>query len=399
MDDFDAIIIGAGPAGTAAAHDLAKLGRRVLLLDRKRFPRVKPCGGGLTIKSLEIVPVPVGAVIETATTSLKTGVHDRREDVFAADSYLCAFAVREKYDAHVLRQVLETGAAFEEIKTLDEVAASGDGVRVRVNDSRTIRGRYLIGADGANSTVRALTHQAGHFRRGFALEGIVPYAKIGGRPPAEFIFGWVKDGYGWLFPKGDHVNVGIYTGSSHVKIGRAILAEYCRARIETDALEGVAGFPLGFGGQYYKPLDQRVILVGDAGGFAEPLLGEGIYNAIKTGRAAARAIDDGLNRIEAANVAFYRYSEEVRKDLIRCDSIARGLFYPNLLKIGYGALTLPIARSALTRGFAAGKTIREITNSFFLSPLYRTVIPSSLREFLHRERERHNGAPGAALHH
>jgi flavin-dependent dehydrogenase len=130
------------------------------------------------------------------------------------------------------------------------------------------------------------------FCRGFAIEGVIPYAAIAAEPPMELLFNFVEDGYGWLFPKGDHVNVGIYTRSDSVPLSKQRLLAYTRYRLGCDKVEDIKGFPLGFGGAGYRLRHPRIVLAGDAGGFAEPLLGEGIHNAIKTGQAAADAITD-----------------------------------------------------------------------------------------------------------
>src|SRR5258708_27903651 len=97
--DFDVIVVGAGPSGTAAAFRLKRLGYRVLLLDKQRFPRVKPCGGGISIKALSLMPWSVAPVIERAVKKLGMGVsgaRNERFEVFQADGYVCTFAVREE---------------------------------------------------------------------------------------------------------------------------------------------------------------------------------------------------------------------------------------------------------------------------------------------------------------
>ena len=78
-----------------------------------------------------------------------------------------------------------------------------------------------------NSSVRRILNAGGAFYRGFALEGLVPFEEMASEPLAEFFFGYVKNGYGWLFPKGNHVNVGIYTWDSSVKLSKGEAASVC----------------------------------------------------------------------------------------------------------------------------------------------------------------------------
>ena len=384
--DFDVIVVGAGPSGTAAAFRLKRFGYQVLLLDKQQFPRVKPCGGGISIKALNLMPWSVAPVIERAVKKLGMGVSSRateRYEVFEAQGYVCTFAVREAFDNFNFGKAVEAGVEFEHSSELSEIDERGDFVRATLGN-KTITARYLIGADGANSTVRRLLSAGRWFYRGFAMEGLVSYADVGAEPLAAFFFGKVANGYGWLFPKGDHINVGLYTWDNTVTLSKEQLRAYSIDRIESDKLERIIGFPIGFGGRNYVQNRERIILVGDAAGFAEPLLGEGIHNALKSGQAAASAIiafDDG--RSSSLRLAYKKELGPIHNDLARCENL-KSFFYGNLAGIGYGALRFPVSKIALMRGFAAGKTMYELTNTFFLSPLFRPAQPPAL--YAHCER-------------
>jgi flavin-dependent dehydrogenase len=143
---------------------------------------------------------------------------------------------------------------------------------------------------------------------------------------------------------------------------------------------------LGFGGRDYAPNRERIILVGDAAGFCEPLLGEGIHNALKSGQAAATAIIDADERqVPSLRRAYLQALEPVISDLVRCEQM-RDFFYGSLDSIGSTALKLPISKTALMQGFAAGKTMHELTNKFLLSPFFAPKTPQSLRDFLSRDK-------------
>jgi geranylgeranyl reductase family protein len=383
--DFDVIVVGAGPSGTTAAYCLKRLGYRVLVLDKRSFPQVKPCGGGISIKALNLMPWSVGPIIERAVKTLGMGVKTQateRFEIFEADGYLCTFAVREEFDRFNFEKTIECGVEFEQTFDLTEIDEHTDFVRV---DGKTLMTRYVIGADGANSAVRHLLGTGGCFYRGFALEGLVDYANIETELITEFFFGYVKNGYGWLFPKGDHVNVGIYTWDGSVKLSKQRLRAYALNRLGSDKLHHIVGFPIEFGGRNYLQNCERVLLVGDAAGFAEPLLGEGIHNALKSGRAAASAIsafDNG--QADSLHRAYKKQLEPLFNDLARCEVLKR-FFYSNLDGIGFAALNFPITKTALMRGFAAGKTMYELTNTCLLSPLFKPLVPLGLREFLERK--------------
>ncbi len=384
--DYDAIIVGAGPAGTAAAYRLSEQGKSVLMLDRKTFPRMKPCAGGLTLKALKLIPYSVGPILERSTDGMTVGLRSNCcaiERQLSNGNTICTFAVRAAFDQFNFERAVAAGADFLTVRAITEITQSDHCASLRA-DGKWIRARYLIGADGVNGVVRRLCASGGTPVRGFALEGLIPYAAIGQEPRAELYFGVVDHGYGWLFPKGDHVNVGIYTCSDQVALSKERLRAYCRDRLGGDRVEHMVGFPIGFGGDRFRPRLGRVVLVGDAGGFAEPLLGEGLHNAIKTGQEAAQAIldtDEAGQHPERMAARFDKRARRVRVDVSRCRRLAFRLFYPNLRHFGARALDFPIATSALLNGFSAGKTMREITNTFPWSAFYKPIKPQSLLDF------------------
>jgi len=387
--DFDVIVVGAGPSGTAAAYRLARSGYHVLMLDKVAFPRVKPCGGGITIKALDLLPWSVGPVIERATRDLRMGIKThagRREQLFSGSAHICVFSVRAEFDRLNFEKTLEQGVAFQLAGELQAVEEKSDHV-VLCLDGQKISSRFLIGADGANSATRRLLNAGRSFRRGFAIEGHVSYDDLDIEPVPEFFFGIVRNGYGWLFPKRTHANVGIYTFDDRVPLSKDQLRSYALDRVGTDRIFDIVGFPLGFGGRDYVPNRERIILAGDAAGFSEPLLGEGIHNALKSGQAAATAIIDAdKQQAPSLRRAYMRALAPVIRDLRRCERM-RDFFYDNLDGVGSTALRLPISRAALMQGFAAGKTMHEITSRFFLSPFFEPKTPQSLRDFLTQDRK------------
>lgn len=383
--DYDVIIVGAGPAGTAAAWRLLKKGLSVVLLDRVDFPRAKPCAGGLTLKTLALMPYSIAPVIEHATTAFNIGIHGRaaqRFNLFAHHMDICAFSVRSAFDAFNLEKTRERGAQFKIVKKIEAIKEHIDHVELMAGGT-SIRARYVIGADGANSRVRQLAWKKDGFHRGFAIEGTVPRAAFDHRPHAEFLLGYVESGYGWIFPKGDHVNVGIYSNRAHVHLSKARLREYIRERLGTGRLEHIMGYPLGFGGQTFWQARGRILLAGDAGGFAEPLLGEGLHNAIKSGQAAGNAIceihlDNADTTLERT---YKKFTHPIRRDIKRCADIAYRILYPHLEGLGGRGLMHPLSRYALLNGFAAGKTIRALTNGFLVTGFMKPHETVTLRDF------------------
>jgi geranylgeranyl reductase family protein len=361
MERWDAIIVGAGPAGCAAAWDLAAAGRAVLLLDRAEFPRLKTCAGGLTRKSLRALRYSVAPVVrETVSTIV---VESRRGEAATLNSRtaVCAMTVRQELDAFCLQQTLAAGAQFCRIGPILAIETNDHDVLLRTAD-RTFRGRFLVGADGVHSRVRRLLHgeAPSWFRRGFALETEVHPAN-GNAVDVVFDFAPVSHGYGWVFPKGDHLNVGLYSESAGEKLDRWRLNRYIGERFGDARADTATGQFLGFGAENAPLFPSRIFLTGDAGGFADPLTGEGIHGAIVSGQAAAAAIDGNLKGGQPAYRAFAALTAPRRQDLRLSASGARW-FYGNP-DSGFRALTAPVFRGAVINAYANGTRIAALANA------------------------------------
>lgn len=361
MERWEAIIVGAGPAGCAAAWDLATLGRAVLLLDRAEFPRHKACAGGLTRKSLRALRYSVSPIVrETVSTLI---VESRRGEAATLDSRsaVCAMTVRQELDAYCLRQTLAAGAQFRRIGAILGIEEDERGVLLRTTDE-TFAGKFLVGADGVHSRVRQLVEgeAPAWFRRGFALEAQVQPSD-GSAADLVFDLAPVRHGYGWIFPKGDHLNVGLYTVSAGEKLDRSRLARYVDERFGAVRCEPATGQFLGFGAEDAPAARGRIFLVGDAGGFADPLTGEGIHGAIASGQAAAAAIHGELKGGPPACRAFAGQTASLRRDLRLSASGARW-FYGNP-DLGFRALTAPVFRGAVINAYANGTRIAALANA------------------------------------
>jgi len=352
----DVVVVGAGPAGCAAAHDLASRGVRVLLLDRTEFPRKKVCAGGLTVKARRALPYSIEPVVQRTVSSLAISCRLRRPQVLPGKEPICYMVERTAFDLYCLQQTIAAGAIFKIVKRIDSIVESRGGVRM-ITDRGSIRCRYLIGADGVHSRVRLLTGRFKAIRFGFGIEGIIKDFPDND-PDMGFDFDRVRGGYGWVFPKRDHINVGLYTHRWPAGIRRNDLADYVFRRLGGAAPEQVSGYPLGMGGWRYRPGQGRVLLAGDAAGLVDPLLGEGLYHAIVSGRKAARAVVDAMHTGCDACHAYGIALTSIRRELLFA-RIAAAIFY-RLPDMGCALLTSPAARIPLMGGFARGMPLLAI---------------------------------------
>jgi geranylgeranyl reductase family protein len=292
MERFDAIVVGAGPAGSTAALRLSRAGARVLLLDRERFPRDKPCGGGLTERAVKQLPVAVDPVVEEVVDRFELGFRYGTRFERGGERPLVLMTQRCRLDAFLAEQAVGAGAVFRDGVRATAVEADGT---VRF-DGTAAHADFVVGADGVNGlTARALGF--GDRRHGVALEGNVPYvhAREGrwrGRAVVEL--GTVPGGYAWVFPKGEHVNVGVGGWHTEGPRLREHLERACAGYgLPFDRLESVRGYRLPMRRVGEMPVRGRVLLVGDAAGLVDPLSGDGIYEALLSSRLAAEAVLSG----------------------------------------------------------------------------------------------------------
>jgi geranylgeranyl reductase family protein len=362
MERWDAIVAGAGPAGCAAAYDLAVAGHAVLLLDRADFPRHKACAGGLTRKTLRALRYSVAPVTREVVAAITVERRPGEAATVASRNPVCAMTVRQELDDFCLRQTLAAGARFARIGTLLAIETGSEGVTVATAGA-DFHGRFLIGADGVHSRVRQLIcgGPPAWLRRGFAVEAAVRTG-TGEAAGLSFAFDAVGQGYAWVFPKRDHLNVGLYTESPAEKIDRTRLLAWISGRFGGGAsVEHVTGQHLGFGAESAPAAEGRVFLAGDAGGFADPLTGEGIFGAVASGQAAAAAIDAALRRGARAAEVFAQQTAQLRRDL-RLSATGARWFYANL-DAGFRALTTPLLRGAVIDAYANGTKIAGLAHA------------------------------------
>jgi geranylgeranyl reductase family protein len=297
MERFDAIVVGAGPAGSTSAYRLARAGARVLLVDRARFPRDKPCGGGLTIRAVRELPVDPEPVVEDVVDRmgirLSYGPHFER----GGRRPLVLMTQRRRLDHFLAERAVEAGAEFRDGVRVRGVELEEGTATVDLDGMRA-EAQVVVGADGANGVVaKAVGIETGYVH-GVAYEGNVRYEPAEEerwRGKALIELGIVPGGYGWVFPKGDHANVGVGGWESEGPRLRDHLSRLCREHgIEEARVESLRGHRLPLRRPGTVPVRGRALLVGDAAGLVDPLTGDGMYEAFVSSRLASAAILDLL---------------------------------------------------------------------------------------------------------
>ncbi len=287
---YDVIVVGAGPAGSTTARECASRGLSVLLLDRAEFPRDKPCGGGVTVRAAGLLPFSIEPVTERTINGMYFSVRHSSSFPRYSEQEIAYLTQRSRLDTFLVDQAMETGVTLRERTPIQSLERHETHIVVRAGNE-IFEGSTLVAADGANGKTAKMAGVSVKLLHGIALEGNI--TPKGGIPQKwenmlGLDVGAPAGGYGWAFPKGDHLNIGL-GGWKHVgPTLRGKLDELVRFYgFDPSDLWGTRGYPLPIRVDGSPMVDGNVLLVGDAAGLLDPFTGEGIYAAIWSGRAAA----------------------------------------------------------------------------------------------------------------
>lgn len=316
--DAEVIITGAGPAGTLAAYELAVQGVSVLIIEKSSFPRYKVCGAGLTHKILSEIPYDLSPVFETSIRKFRFS--SALGNVFerASDVPLIYCTMRGKMDAFLLDKAIQAGAKVihgEQVVKVEQEA----GLVTCITRNRRFTSTLLIGAEGASGIVARSTGLHAHILQGLAWEAELRIDEASLRRISETVFldwGTFPGGYAWLFPKADHISVGV-GGPATLSAGMMPyykrFLEYLSTEmtiIETLSLKSWP-IPVRMGKSLFH--NGRVVVAGDAVGLTDSMTGEGIYYAVRSGRLAANAC---ASYLRGDSHALAGYSEAVNRELM-----------------------------------------------------------------------------------
>jgi len=328
-------IVGAGPAGSTAAYFISSKGFNVTLIDKQKFPRDKPCGGGLPNHVLKRFGNLISDdMIESHTyggTTYSPTLKYKLE--YKSDKPFNTMVLRKKFDHGLVKKAVNQGVKFIDGKKVLDIQISKDKAMVILDTGTKINSDIIIGADGMRSlTAKKLGFRDKNQPRGFGVveeyeldESIMD--KYFNKPRLGYLHSKLFDliGYGWVFPKKRHVNIGVgeilYNPQKNKKTHN--LKEYYKRYLsllkkqklipESIKIKKIMGgalpvYPLK------KTYGDRVILVGDAGGFIDSLSGEGIYYAMSSGEIAAETVEKALLKKDTSEKMLSDFQKNWKKD-------------------------------------------------------------------------------------
>jgi geranylgeranyl reductase family protein len=377
--DADVIVAGGGPAGSAAAAHMAKSGLRVLVLDRDAFPRDKVCGdfvGPAALNELDALGVSVHRDFAATNIIRNAALHvDGRQLIrqcFPDLPGLPAYGrviPRVSLDSWVLHAAHLAGATVIERAGVSHFEVDETGITLSAA-GRTFRASLLVGADGSSSTISRLVRGTGTSNEDRIIALRAYYEGISGpEDQADLYFAAPSfPGYYWLFPAGRgmaNVGVGMLV-KTHPKVKdhlRSLLRQLLehdsalRSRLHRARLVGkVIGWPLNTYNPKLPLIADRVMLIGDAAGFINPLNGEGIQYALLSGRWAAETAieciasqDCGLSRLRAYSM---RAERELAYDMALASLVVHAIRNRHLTPIWIRSLEIIVARAQVDQRYA-----------------------------------------------
>ena len=314
MNYYDVIITGSGPAGTSAAYRLAQAKLNVIILEKEKLPRYKTCGGGVVLRAKNLLPVDISSIVESSC---------HRSDIFelpknlkystSRKDPLVFMTMRKNLDYHLLSECKKIGVSYRDDSKVISISSQSNFITANTKTEK-FSARYIIAADGVNGKIADMAGFKETRKVIPALEYEVytdefTYNRFSGS--VRFDFGISKNGYAWVFPKKDHLSIGILNMKKSKDNLNNLFYYYLKMLgIENTIKLERHGYRIPISPRKGTFLKNRVILTGDAAGFTDPVTAEGITYAVYSGILAAEAImTENFDELNTAQ----HYNNSVKK--------------------------------------------------------------------------------------
>jgi len=336
---YDCIVVGGGPGGSTAATLLSKKGKRVLLIDKETFPRDKTCGDAISGKSLSILGElglvgeiekadhgEIGGVLFSSPNGAMASIPFGKNDEHIAKGYTCR---RQVYDNLLFQNAKKNCDVMEGMAATGLIRENGAvaGVKAKGSDGKEyeFRGKMVIGADSVNSVVAREIRGAEVDPKHSCIAYRTYYSGITGMT-SKLEIHFVKSimpGYFWIFPlENGLANVGVGMVMEDMKkhgtdLGKAmgdIVANnplFKERFANATMVSPLKAWQLPFGSKKRKVHAEKVLLVGDAAGLVDPFSGEGVGNAMLSGKLASEVVYEALTANDTGEAFLKRYDDRL----------------------------------------------------------------------------------------
>ncbi|GAK96340.1 hypothetical protein JCM19294_1853 [Nonlabens tegetincola] len=317
--DFQVAVIGAGPAGASAAYKLGIAGVSCILIEKQKLPRYKVCGGGLVYRGLNSMSFDISSVIERQFDTIDIFLKNGKSIKTSSTEPMVTMIMRDSFDHLITKKAQEAGVQLQDQTKLTAINHDNQVIQV-VTDKGSWNVEAIIAADGVYSPTARMSgwkNETRHLAPALEYEVYVTDAEFKKHKDiVRFDIDAIKSGYGWSFPKKDHLSVGV--GAFGVDKKKTDLKSLCMDYMKRIGINEVThidkhGFNVPVTPRTDGFVKNNVFLTGDAAGFADPLTAEGISNAIRSGNLAAQSIIENANNIK---IAGERYLELLNDDLL-----------------------------------------------------------------------------------
>ena len=326
IQTYDAMVVGMGPAGAVAACELSRAGLSVLALDKQRHPRYKVCGGGLSARIEFVLNWDMAPVIEHTVYGVEFSYAGGEPFLIKSPAPIAYMVMRDRFDHALVENARDAGTQIHEGERATVFRHNADGVVVSTDRGR-YRAKVLIGADGANSLVAQHLFPGPRPMRMPTLEseimlGFDEAARYRDSKTVLIDIGTARKGYAWVFPKSRQLSIGVAEFREKAGSPKRTFERFTKQDrwLAHRTIPQPLGHPLPIFKHRWNSAEEafgrlvngNVLLVGDAGHLVDPLFGEGIYYAVRSGQLAAQAV---LGRFHDRYRSLCEYDQALEREI------------------------------------------------------------------------------------
>ena len=322
---YDVIVVGAGPAGAMVAYQLARKGIKVLLLEKERLPRYKCCAGGVTTRAAKLLDFDISEVVEDVVYDVSVSYNFGSPYLGHHNQPLIYTVMRDRFDYLLVKKAQQFGAVVIDGQEAMQIQMDADWIEISLAEG-IFRSRIVAGADGAYSVVaRKLGMERSiQYIAGIETELVVPEEELAKRKSrVEVYLGHIPGGYAWVFPKRNHLSIGVGCLASKAKDLNHFYQNFSNSlSISNYTITRTSSHLIPTCKKKTIVSQDKALLLGDAAGLADPLTGEGIYNAIRSAQLAAPVIENSLAQ---GKIELQDYQKAIEEKIMPEIRIARTL--------------------------------------------------------------------------